>query len=176
MKKPLSIQKIAKQKGYSEPHIRRLLRNDKLKGYSGEKIGRKWIIYENHAEQHNAEVQDESRKVIFTDRLKEHWDKLAELAGIISDTWSDPDHYKSNLDSKGEFIFSDEDNEKINWMLSQCLVSHLKVEFEEFRNVKRIKDLLSANLIEENPEALTKLELVRNRKTFKGKCQICKFY
>ena len=113
---------------------------------------------------------------VLNQRRKEHWDKLAELAGTIWNTWADPDHHESNLDSKGEFIFSDKDYEETNWMLAASLVCHLKAEFPEFKDVKELEDLLSANLIKGDVEVLRKFELVHERKTFKGKCPICEFY
>jgi hypothetical protein len=108
-------------------------------------------------------------------RREEHWDQLAELIGILIDAWN-PDWHDSNLDSKGEFIFSEADEEETNWTVAEGLAVHLKADFKEFKNIKRFKDLLGASLIKDSLEPLYVLQEVSDGHRFRSKCPICKYY
>lgn len=106
-------------------------------------------------------------------KLQRHWEKLTELATLIDNTWADPYHYGDNIDEQGEFKFSGRDDD-INLELCECLVIHLKAEFEEFKNAKSPKDLWGANLKKDNYAVLGVLNTVRDRKPFfKGTCSVC---
>lgn len=110
-------------------------------------------------------------KEITTERLREHWDDLAETARKLSlnlERYSPSEIYP-------EYIAYDrrdtEELENVDDYLGRCLLSHLKAEFPELFNMDIWQKIYDHG---NKREVYEKLALVAHRRIFKGKCNICR--
>jgi len=160
----------------TQVHIRRLLKEGKLKGYHGRKLGREWIIEKDAPVQDDTGAYADIKTSITEEELKVH---LEELYRLVNRLWYLWDRSVKGLpeDCYEGMIINERDLIQIDPMIADSLVSHLKAEFAEFKNVEGWPDLVSFKLVENGAAALNRLDLLKKRlatrKEFKGKCFLC---
>ena len=109
---------------------------------------------------------------VLAQRKKEHWYDLAETARKLSlnlECYSPSEVIKPYItyDPRGMGGLE----EDIDDYLGTCLLSHLKAEFPELFSMDTWQEIYE----QENKRQLFEtLKLVANRRTFEGKCDICK--
>ena len=100
-----------------------------------------------------------------------HWKELSDTAAQILGFWGEDAEHPHYVGSK-DCIVDDGQLESIDGIIALNLLVHLKAEFGEFADIARWQDLLFPG----HDKAVEKLVIAAKRRTFEGKCDICKSY
>jgi len=167
----VSISEFTKEYHYSDRHVRRLIREDKLEAIRLSERG-KWLI--KKGQQIEAGKQIQKRKLDIAGKYKEHEKGLVSTLQKLIENFRLAQRYGS-VDGLPieEIVVKEEDRNQLHSvesLLSRCLLSHIQLELPELRGIKDWGQLRPEDITD---ELLDKLSLMSYRRTFQGKCDIC---